>query len=231
MRKAIVVAAAVLVFTSAGTSMAAAAEFHSKDLEHGLFATWSSCGAGTAGEPCAFTNFQAFEIFYSLSANNGKQDCVFVFQGRGVSLGDGGFDTTQPFDFTLSETCGVAMVVVAGSLNRGTVRGDIPAQDCHVIPPNQEPTCVPTSLSIALDWQSGGEVVRYPNSVSHQSPVEPEERCLQHYLLRRATPLYVNNATVTGRIDGLPAPLGDLTGAFMQFGGVITIGTVPDCFD
>jgi hypothetical protein len=229
MRKAI--AAAVVLVLASGTSVAAAAEFHSKDLERGLDAAWSSCGAGTAGEPCAFTNFQAFEIFYSLSANNGKQDCVFVGQIRGISRGDGYPDTTQPFDFTLSDTCGVAMVVVAGSLNRGTVRGDVPAQDCHVNPPVQEATCVPASLQLALDWQSGGDVQSSPNSVLHESPIAPDERCLQHLLHSRATPPYVNNATVTGQIYGLPVPLGDLTGAFMQFGEVITMGTVPDCFD
>jgi hypothetical protein len=73
--------------------------------------------------------------------------------------------------------------------------------------------------------------VRFPGIVYHQSPVAPDQRCLQHWMPYRATPPYVNNATVTGQIDGLPAPVGDLTGAFMQFGEVNTIGTVPDSFD
>jgi hypothetical protein len=233
-RKAIV-ATVVLAFAGVGPSVGEAAVFHEKDVQHSLAATWGSCGPGTAGQPCAYTIVFANESVYTaVTGSNGKRDCVGVSQTRGISGGNGYVDLTQPYDFTSAGTCSVAAVTIPGSLNTGTVRGDVPGQNCHVMPPDQQPTsCAPTSLRIALEWQSGGDVVRTPGIVYHQSPVAPDQRCLQHWLPYRATPLYVNNATVTGQIDGLPAPLGDLTfpGAFMGFGEVNTIGTVPFCFD
>jgi len=75
-------------------------------------------------------------------------------------------------------------------------------------------------------WQSSGDVSHSPSFVSHQSDYAPAARCLQHILPYRST-----SATVTGRIDGLSDPLGELTLGYMQFGEVIEHGTVPSCFD
>ena len=49
----------------------------------------------------------------------------------------------------------------------------------------------------------------------------------QHVLPYRST----FDVSVTGQVDGLSAPLGELTNANMAFGEVIQHGTIPFCFD
>src|SRR5438552_7878313 len=97
-RKAIL-ATVVLVFVGVGPSIARATVFHDKDIQHELDAGWSSCGPGTAGQPCAVTQISGYESFYTaVTDNNGLRDCVRVGQTRGISHGDGYVDVAQPFD-------------------------------------------------------------------------------------------------------------------------------------
>jgi hypothetical protein len=231
--KALLAAALSLGLAVAGVMppLASATEFHTRNLGGQAAAEWSSCRAVAIGEPCTFSIVQGFETFEAGDLN-GKRDCVGANQVQGINRDHMFPDVSKPYDFTstfgfgIGVACGIASVNVSASLTRGEVRGELPGQDCHVVPPT-EPTCIPTTLRIALDWRSSGDVSRSPGVVYHQSPISPDERCLEHFLPGRAT----FNATVTGQVDGFTRPLRELTDAFMAFGGVIEQGTVPDCFD
>jgi hypothetical protein len=202
-----------------GASSAAATEFQTHDVGGGAFAEWSTCDTGHLVPGCSFTQIQAYETFLQ-PGNNGKQDCVAVFEVDGNN-GHGGWSHEVG-----GGGCSVGVsIAVPASLVRGQVRGELAARDCQILPP-QPTTCTPTTLRIALDWQSTSDVTRFPNVVSHESPVAPEERCLEYYLPFRST----TNATVTGQIDGLPS-IPPLAHAGMEFGGTIVLGTIPVCFD
>ena len=206
---------------------ATAAEFHSRDLQRAVAAEWSSCGAVPIGERCAFTDVQAFQTFEVAGDSNGKQGCVAIIQVRGSNADHQHPDLTEPYEFTDARWgCGAVSVFVAASLAKGEVRGELPGQDCHVVP-RMEPTCVTAPVSIALEWRSSGDTSRSPGLISHQSPIAPDERCLEHVLPYRST----FDVSVTGQVDGLSAPVGELTNANMAFGEVIQHGTIPFCFD
>jgi hypothetical protein len=227
-RKAVLAAALSVGLVAASiTPLATATEFHAKDLQRSVAAEWSSCGAVPVGERCAFTEIQAAQTFDVVGDRDGKQNCVDIIQVRGDNRDHTYPDLGKPYEFTGSGwACGVTSVNVAASLAKGEVRGELTGQDCQVVP-RTEPVCVPATLRIALDWQSSGDVSRSPGVIYHQSPVAPDERCLEHVLPYRST----LNATVTGQMDGLSAPLGEVIVAFMGFGEVIEHGTVPFCFD
>jgi hypothetical protein len=225
-RKVVLAAALSLGLAVGGVmpSLAAATEFHTRDLQRSVGAEWSSCGTVPIGERCAFSQIQASQTFEKVGDSNGKQNCINIIQVRGSNR-DHMFPDVTEFTGT-GWVCGVASLNVSASLTRAELRGELPGQDCHVVQPT-ETTCVPTTLRIALEWRSSGDVSRSPGVLYHQSPVAPEARCLEHVLPYRST----SNAAVTGQVDGLSAPLGELTGASMGFGEVIEHGTVPFCFD
>jgi hypothetical protein len=228
-RKAVLTATLSLGLAAGGVmpSLATATEFHTRDFGGYVYAAWSSCRTVPIGEPCALSVIQAVQIIETYDNErygNGKQDCIEIGQARGINQ-DGMYPDFREFTDTFGYVCGVGSVNVSASLTRGEVRGEVPAQDCHFGP--TQLVCVPTTLRIGLEWRSSGDVTRSPGVIDHHSDYAPEARCLEHFLPSRST----LSATATGQVDGFSAPLGELTGAYMAFGGVIEHGTVPFCFD
>jgi hypothetical protein len=223
-RKAVLAAALTVALAAFGFAppLVTATEFHSKDVQRGVAAEWNSCGLAAPAPPCPFAEVQAFQTFEQVGDSNGKQDCVDVAQLEGLNPRTGSYS-----HFIAGSGCDVGVSVnVSGSLARGEVSGALPGRDCQLVIPT-EPACVPTTLRLALEWRSIGDVSRSPGVILHHSDFSPDARCLEHFLPYRST----SNATVTGQVDGFSAPLGEPTLAGMGFGEVIEHGTVPVCFD
>jgi hypothetical protein len=201
-------------------SVVKGAEFHSHNVGGSVAAYWSSCDTALAGAPCADTSIEAAADANDPSSTgpSNARDCVRV---RQFHLINGAVPRTLYWTTTIEDptnafACGSANVHVAASLANGSVRGEVPMENCHP----DALTCVPTTpIQIALDWQSTGDVVSSPNFVSRYfSGV----RCQGHLLPGR-----IAGASVSGQIDGLPDPLGALKGTWIGFGGETWVG----CYD
>jgi hypothetical protein len=201
-------------------SVAKGAEFHSHNVGGSVAAYWSSCETAAVGEQCADTSIEAAAEANDLSSTgpSNLRDCVRV---RQFHLIDGVSPRTQYWTTTIEDpansfACGSASVHVAASLANGSVRGELPMENCYpaVV------TCVPTTpIRVSLDWQSTGEVSSRPNIViRYFSGV----RCQGHLM-----PSRIAGASVSGQIDGLPDPLGPFEGAGIGFAGETWVG----CYD
>jgi hypothetical protein len=200
--------------------VAQGAEFHSHNVGGSVGAYWSSCDTATEGQPCAETTVRAAQEANDVSRTgpSNVRDCVSVNQFHltaGVNPRPRYFTTTIE-DPTTTFACGGASVQVAASLANGSVRGELPMENCY---PDRL-ACVPTTpIRVSLDWQSIGEISTRPNIViRYFSGV----RCQGHLLPDR-----IADASVTGQIDGLPDPLGPLERAGIAFGGETWVG----CYD
>jgi hypothetical protein len=225
-------ALSVLGLAVAGSSVPSAMatmfrDYRGEISRRDVYAAWSSCYVAAPGDPCAYFEVGGREGFDLPETDaNGKQDCVSVGVARGVAgyLGEDHPTFLEPYDVIVGYACDVAKVNVAASLTHGEVQGELPARECHYAP-GVLATCVSTTVSVALEWRSSGDVMRQPGVIYHHSDYAPDERCLWHSL-----PSSIANATVSGQIDGA-APAGDLVYAVMATGGVIEHGTMSFCFD
>jgi hypothetical protein len=94
--------------------------------------------------------------------------------------------------------------------------------------------CTPATLRVSLAWEPTGQVTRERNQVTFftggGSPVPPNFehslRCQFHMLPSRSV-----DATVSGRIDGLPFPLGELQSAKLGFAGWTANAPEGACVD
>jgi hypothetical protein len=208
-----------------GYAASADAAFHYENVGGAAFAGWDSCTDLPVGARCAFTQIEAMTAVTDPTTGIRQRDCVFLFQSRGVKLGD---FVIQVFDETDAEACGPASVAVDASLTHGRVRGTIPAIDCHFDIATGVQTCTPANaLQISLDWQGTGEVVR-SSQLTYRYSYEPGQHCLFHAIPGRNGP-----AIASGEIAGLPAPLGSLRDDItsLGFGGSVTVGTNFGCYD
>jgi hypothetical protein len=212
----------ILLATAGVYAVPAEAAFHYEDVGGSFFALWNSCPQVAVGSTCAFTLVEAFKVRTNDDFTT-ERNCVDLFQARGAKLDD---FTIRSFDTASADACGLADVVVPASLTLGRVRGTIPVRDCHFDLATATETCTPpTALDVSLDLEGTGDVARSP-SRTYRYSYEPGQRCLVHYNPDRS-----REANASGRIDGLPAPLGGLQEATLFFGGTVTIGTDQGCYD